>query len=210
MSAERVAEPPVPFNAADSVVLAGQGLYRVHNNTRTVTDFNPGSGPRTRFAFFGDPVVPVLYSATSEEAAVAESLLHDIPLSGGVLRSSEYRERVLSRFTVRRDMRLASLHGLGLRRLNVSNSEVVDIHGPGVYERTVAWAEAAHDAGFDGVEWMSSKCNNARAQVLFGDRISVDEVVPDPDYGRAFLLPEHFDWLVDMCAPLRVEVLPPI
>ncbi len=53
------------------------------------------------------------------------------------------------------------------------------------------------------------KCNNSRAQVLFGDRLLVADLRVDPPYGRAFLLPEHSDWLVDMCAPLRIEVLPP-
>jgi hypothetical protein len=184
-------------------------LYRVHSNKRQVTVFNPEMGQPTRFAFFGSPRVPVLYAAGAEEAAVAESLLHDVPLSGRPLPAREYRDNVLGRFELMRDLHLASLHGLGLRRLKIANTDVIDVHGVGVYEETVAWAAAAHSAGFDGLEWMSTKCNNSRAQVLFGDRVSTGDLRPDPSYGRAFLLSEHFNWLVDMCAPLGIEVLPP-
>ncbi|HZJ04912.1 MAG TPA: RES domain-containing protein [Nocardioidaceae bacterium] len=182
---------------------------RVHSNTRHVTDSNPGIGKPTRFAFFGSPSIPVLYAAETEEAAVAESLLHDVPLSGRPLPARDYRDHVLGRFEVLRDLRLAMLHGLGLRRLNITNTDVIDVHGAGVYRETVAWAAAAHSAGSDGVEWMSTKCNNSPAQVLFGDRVLATDLLLDPAYGRVFLLPEHFNWLVDMCVPLRIEVLPP-
>ncbi|WP_179577397.1 RES domain-containing protein [Leifsonia psychrotolerans] len=57
----------------------GHELYRVHSRQRAGNAFNPGSGKPTRFAFFGDPTVPVLYAADTEAAAVCESLLHDLP-----------------------------------------------------------------------------------------------------------------------------------
>jgi hypothetical protein len=53
----------------------GHRLYRVFTNTRPPTEFNPGIGAATRFGFFGKPVVPIMYAADTEEAAVAESLL---------------------------------------------------------------------------------------------------------------------------------------
>lgn len=209
VSTGRVPAPPDPFDAAEAVLPVGKVLYRVHSNTRHVTDFNPGIGKSTRFAFFGSPSVPVLYAAETQEAAVAESLLHDVPISGRPLPAMDYQNHVLGRFEVLRDLRLASLHGLGLRRLNITDTDVIDVHGVGVYEETAAWAAAAHSAGYDGAEWMSTRCNNSRAQVLFGDRVLATELRVDPSYGRVFLLPEHFNWLVDMCAPLRIEVLPP-
>lgn len=201
--------PPKPFNAADADIKAGDLLYRVHGNRRAVSDFNPGGGNPTRFAFFGAPPVPVLYTATTEEAAVAESLLHDVPLAGGVMSYDGYADRLMGRVEVTRDLRLASLHGLGLRRLNIVDTDVIDVHGPGVYAQTLAWAEAAHVAGFDGLEWMSSRCNDSRAQIFFGDRVLGGDLVQDPAFARVFATSAGFDWLVDMCAPLRVDVMPP-
>ncbi|MFC5009066.1 RES domain-containing protein [Nocardioides plantarum] len=204
-----VADPPDPFDAEPVVLDEGTLLYRTHGEGRRVTEFNPGIGAPTRFAFFGDPPVPVLYAAETEEAAVAETLLHDVPLGGGILSFDDYRKRIMGRFAVRRTLRLARLHGLGLRRLEVDNTDVIDVHGPGVYERTVAWAEAAHDAGFDGVEWMSTRCNSDRAQVFFGDRVDADDLAQDVTFARVFGIESGFNWLVDICAPLRVDVMPP-
>lgn len=200
--------PPDPFTPAVSVLRAGTRLYRVHDNAFTVAQFNPGVGGPSRFAFFGDPVVPVLYTAMSEEAAVAETLLRDVPATGGVLSHGDYARRVMGRLTVQRDLRLAALHGLGLRRLGVTDTDVVDVHGPGVYAQTVHWARAAHAAGYDGLEWMSSRCNNTQAQVIFGDRAG-DALAQDPTFGRVLAVGTDFDWLVDLCAPLRVDVMPP-
>lgn len=50
--------------------------------------FDPGYEEPTRFAFFTDDsgtVVPVLYAAYSAEAAICETLVRDIPATGGVL-----------------------------------------------------------------------------------------------------------------------------
>ena len=75
-------EPPVPFDPATATVAAGHLLYRVLSATRTATDFNPGFGSPTRFGFFGTPVVPILYAADTEDAAIAETMLHDVPIEG--------------------------------------------------------------------------------------------------------------------------------
>jgi hypothetical protein len=206
-----VASPPDPFVPRVSVVEPGTLLYRVHSNGRPTTAFNPGVGEPTRFAFFGDPVVPALYAAETQEAALSETLLRNIPLEGGRLLFDDYRDNVMGRLEVTRQLRLASLHGPGLRQLGVENTAVIDVYGDPdyVYSRTVKWAEAAHRAGFDGLEWMSRRCNDSRAQVFFGDRFEPGDLVADPSFGRAFLSTEGFEWLVDICAPMHIEVMPP-
>lgn len=199
--------PPHPFNADTDRLAAGQRFYRLHSNTRTVDEFNPGFGSRTRFAFFGDPTVPVLYGADTEEAALAESLLHDVPASGGILPYAAFADKVMGKVEITRDLRLASLRGLGLRRLGVEAQHVTDT-GADDYPRTVAWAQAAHAAGFDGLAWTSRKCNDARAVVLFGDRCA-DAVRQDSSFGRIFQSGPGLDWLIETCSPLHVDVLPP-
>lgn len=182
-------------------------MYRVFTNTRKITEFNPGGPPATqRFSFFGDPPVPVLYAASSDEAAICESLLHDIPSRGGVLLPMRYRNKVMGLTRPLRDLRLARFMGTGLRRLGVSQRELTDTP-MSHYPRTNRWARAAHDAGFDGIVWMSKKCNDSEAYVLFGDRVASSDLEIDPSFARVFLSGSGFDWLVDFCTPLKVEVL---
>lgn len=151
--------------------------------------------------------MPVLYAADTAQAALAESLLHDIPVSGGYLTWDDYSQVVMGRLRLTRDLRLACLRGLGLRKLGVQASQVTDTDAT-EYPRTVAWAQSAHDAGYDGVAWTSRLCNDSRAVVLFGDR-AADAVDLDPTFGRYFDAGPGLDWLIITCAPLRVDVLPP-
>lgn len=202
-----VPDPPEPFDAATEQLYLGQRLYRVHSNTRTVAEFNPGVGSRSRFGFFGVPIVPLLYAADTPKAAVAESLLHDVPSAGGTLTYASYADKVLGLVEVTRPIQLASLRGLGLRRLKVETHQVTDTAARW-YSRTVRWAQAAHEADFDGLAWTSSKSNDTRAVVLFADRCA-GAVAQDRSFARIFQSGPGLDWLIATCGPLHVDVLPP-
>ncbi|WP_158086640.1 RES family NAD+ phosphorylase [Mycobacterium scrofulaceum] len=197
--------PPEPFDPAIATLPAGHRLYRVLSATRTATDFNPGIGSRTRFGFFGDPVVPIMYAADTEDAAIAETLLHDIPVDGGLLPYDQYADKVLVRLRVTRAARLGVLHGTGLRRLKVTAADLTASPASS-YASTVRWAEAAHGAGLDGLVWMSRQCNDAKAYVFFGDRCE-KAFAQDPSHARIFASPADQIWLIDRCAPLHVDVL---
>jgi hypothetical protein len=199
--------PPKHFNPKIATLDVGTQLYRVFTAAegRTATTFNPGYGAPTRFAFFGTPVVPVLYAAATEEAAVAETLLHDIPVSGGILPYDKYARTVMARLEVARPVRVGILHGLGLRKLKVT-AEALTASGAETYPETVKWAQAAHDAEFDGLVWMSRLCNDAKAYVFFGDRCD-DAFIQDSTFGRLFATGADQLWLIDLCAPLHVDVL---
>jgi RES domain len=199
--------PPKPFNPQTATLDVGTQLYRVFiaAEGRTATTFNPGFGAPTRFAFFGTPVIPVLYAAATEEAAVAETLLHDIPVSGGILPYDKYARTVMARLQVARPVRVGILHGLGLRQLKVTAADLT-ASGAETYPETVNWAQAAHDAEFDGLVWMSRLCNDARAYVFFGDRCD-DAFIQDSTFGRLFATGADQLWLIDLCAPLHVDVL---
>lgn len=197
--------PPSPFDPATVTLPEGDLLYRVLTATRTATKFNPGKGAPTRFAFFGDPVVPVMYAAETEVAAVAETLLHDVPVDGGVLPYDKYSHKALVRLAVTRDLRLGVLHGLGLRRLKVSADEVTSSPAS-TYPDTVRWAEAAHAIGVDGMAWMSRLCNDTKAYAFFGDRCA-DAFAQDTSHARIFASPADQMWLIERCAPLHVDVL---
>lgn len=203
----RVPSPPDPFDCEVAELAPGDLLYRVGSITRGIGEFNPGRGPATRFGFFGDPPVPLLYAAGTPQGALAESLLHDVPVSGGLLLPSAYQRVVMGRLRITAPLRLARLRGLGLRRLGVEARQLTDTPAS-AYPRTVAWAEAAHRAGLDGLEWTARLCDDTPAVVLFGDR-AADAVELDTTFGRYFSSGPGLDWLIDTCAVLRVEVLPP-
>ncbi|MCH9700304.1 MAG: RES family NAD+ phosphorylase [Actinomycetia bacterium] len=202
-----IGSPLTPFAPRTAVLQPGTPLYRVFTATegRGATTFNPGVGAPTRFAFFGDPPVPVLYAAATDEAAVAETLLHDIPATGGVLPYDRYARTVMARLTVTRPITVAVLHGLGLRTLRVTAAELT-AGDASTYPNTVRWAAAAHQAGLEGLVWMSRLCNDAAAYVLFGDRCA-DAVVQDVTFARLFATGADQLWLIDLCAPLHVDVL---
>ena len=197
--------PPLPFDPATATLPADHLLYRVLSATRTATDFNPGFGAPTRFGFFGNPVVPIMYAAETEDAAIAETLLHDIPAEGGLLPYDQYATKVLVRLEVIQRLRVAVVHGTGLRRLKVTAADLTSSPAS-TYASTVRWAEAAHDVGLDGLVWMSRQCNDTKAYVFFGDRCA-HAFVQDPTHARIFASPADQIWLIDRCAPLHVDVL---
>lgn len=200
-----MSRPPAPFDPATATLSAGQLIYRVLSATRTATDFNPGIGARTRFGFFGDPVVPIMYAAETEGAAIAETFLHDIPPDGGVLPYDQYARNVLVRLEVTRQLSVAVLHGMGLRRLKV-NADDLTTSPASTYASTVHWAAAAHAVELDGLVWMSRKCNDTKMYVFFGDNCN-DAFLQDPSYARIFASPADQLWLIDFCAPLHIDVL---
>lgn len=200
-----VKAPPTPFTPAIETLPAGRLLYRVFTAVRTPTEFNPGVGSPTRFGFFGQPVVPIMYAADTEEAAVAETLLHDIPADGGVLPYDKYSPKALALLKVTRELRLAVLHGMGLRRLKVSPDDVTS-SAASTYPDTVHWAEAAHAIGVDGMVWMSRLCNDSKAYVFFGDKCA-DAFAQDFSHARIFASAADQMWLIGLCAPLHVDVL---
>lgn len=200
--------PPVPFDPAIAELPAGSRLYRAFSAApdRRVTTFNPGYGGPHRFSFFGDPPVPVLYAAQTETAAICESLLHDIPLAGGRLIPEQYERSVAGPLETTRELRLAVFHGLGLRRLGVEPNQLTSSPAR-TYRATVAWARAAHAAGLDGAVWMSARLNTDCAYVFFGDRVHENDLHVVASYGRVFTTGPDRDWLVDLCAFLKVDLL---
>ncbi len=150
-------------------------------------------------------MVPTLYAAESEVAAVCETLLHDIPATGGVLLPDQYLSMVLSRLTTKKDLVLASFMGTGLRALGVEAEELTASEAA-YYGETVKWAKAAHEAEYDGIVWMSHRCNTDHAYIFFGDRVASDDLRIETSGARAFALEPDLAWLTDLCGPLRIEV----
>ncbi len=163
-------------------------FHRVFDTRWAPSAFHPGTTPpevKTRFAFFSGPdgkTVGVAYGAESVEAAICETVFHDVPLRAAPRQVSLSRLSPLALVALRptRDLSLIELFGSGLTRLGV-RADHLTATGPNVYARTVEWGRALHTAapGADGLVWMSCRYNVAKALVLFADRVSSPNLAVD-------------------------------
>ena len=123
---------------------AGRPLVRLHPLDRDATAFSTGGGVTGRFHFFhrADGLsVPALYAAENNDAAIAETLFRDVPLSGllKVVPRTRLAGLALSTIEPARDLTLVELLGNGLRRLELSPEQLTS-SAPADYPNTVAWA----------------------------------------------------------------------
>lgn len=200
--------PPDPFDPQILTIKKGAQFYRVHPGQYGATQFNPGPVGGGRFHFFGVPTVPALYMAATPEAAVAETLLHELPVgTPSRLGRDEYEDMLLSTIRLKRSLRVAVFHGFGLRRLGVTANQLTDTPASR-YRKTRPWAAAAHQVGLDGAVWMSRQLNTDQSFVLFGDRVT-DADLEEVRAGRLALgAGPGRDWLVQICAPLHIDIAP--
>ena len=165
------ASPPVPpppprLEPPNLVELEeGELLHRVHSPQFHGNAFNPCQGGPSRFAPIQDAqgeCVPTLYAADSVEAAIYETILHDVPLAAS--RKSAPRHAVEDRrhssLVVRRTLRLASLRAPDLMKWGLTPATLIGTM-PTQYQRTARWAKAIHDqfAEVDGLVWTSNLCD---------------------------------------------------
>ena len=123
--------------------------------------------------------IPTLYAANTEEAAIYETLFHDIPLDAPEksIPRSVVESRNHSILQLRRDLRLARLHAPDLRQWHISREQLIGSL-PTQYENTVQWARVIH-AQFhdvDGLVWTSNLCDPDKAYMLFGDRVLESDI----------------------------------
>jgi hypothetical protein len=160
-------------------------LKRVFTASYGPVGFNPSaSAGRFRPIFSGPPnnrvPIPTLYAAVDTETAIAEGLLRGV--DGGGARRRLFRIEVdglaLSGVAAARELRLARLHGVGLTRLKLLRTELIDSEQE-AYAWTARWAQALHDqvAEADGLVWTSRQNDSARAMILWGDRVGPGELV---------------------------------
>ena len=167
---------------------AGEPIHRCFDVAWGSRDLYPADDQRRgRFSplvpLEADGALPVLYGAGDEIGALSETVFHDVPVRGTKQVSYRYlRHRLLVPLASQRDLALVDLTSHGLSRLGLAHSELIE-SGSRFYPATAEWARAlhAHPAEVDGLVWISRQSNTSRALVLFGDRVSVDDLVVVPD-----------------------------
>lgn len=123
------------------------------------------------------------------EAAIHETIFHDIPAGAGRATVPEtlIRGRAHGRLEILRDLRLASLRAPDLRRWRIRRDEPIGAP-PGLYPETARWAAAIHRScpDVEGLVWTANRCDPESAWLSFGDRVApVDFRVVAVRDGRA-------------------------
>ena len=173
--------PPSPFPAFNTRILpAGTTLVRLHDPGFQGDEPNPCRGGPTRFAPIFRPdgtCVPTLYAAGTFEAAVFETIFHDVPPTAATkfVPLGKATSRTVSRLELQVDLLLGGLNEPDLNRLGLTRADLIDTF-PTAYTATARWAEAIHraDSAVAGLVWTSRRCDPDAAYVLFGDRLPAD------------------------------------
>ena len=182
-SAARLKQLPRPLPTL--ALPRGTLLYRVHDRGEPCDEFVTPGGEADDVHRGGrfDPLpredVPVLYVASSADAAIAEVFAH-VDARGVVRAQAEDRhERALSALRLRRRLVLVAFRGLDLHRFPLRNAQLTE-SGKQDYPCTRGWAQAFRDRAphAQGIAWTSRLDNGAYCCVLWGDRVGAKDVEP--------------------------------
>lgn len=184
MSINEVPPPPNPFPKTihTTLVPAGTELHRIYSIDYDGNAFNPNGKKLNRFSpiMHRGAVVPVLYAASTREAAIYETLFHDAHVKGArtkTLRAKVFEKKRYGSWLTQRELTLATLHAPDLAKFGLTMDQLTATNSM-YYVQTARWAEAIHTnhAAVDGLEWTSYRASPARAFVLFGDRVKSAEL----------------------------------
>ena len=192
--------------------LAPPLLWRVYPRRYGVDGFNGTRLGNARFSPVegGGAIVPTLYAGSTLDVALMETVWHDAPTpSNGfhlVLKEATEPRRVGS-LKPSAALHLVDLTAVGLRRLGLSRSDVID-SGQANHQITrqlSAWLyENKPDA--QGICWISRQNDEGRAMVLFEPRLgSVKLAVDNED--EIFTDGPHLDVLLTLAERMGASVI---
>jgi hypothetical protein len=179
-SADRVPRPPADLDPLIECWTAGRVIVRCHPPSYHEREFNPTTDlARFRPLVHAESIVPTLYGADDLPGALSESVFHDVPVRGPNRRipRSRLNRWAWCEVAPTRELRLVSLHGTGLKRVQVTHAELIECPAAH-YAETVQWADALYDvaAAPDGLCWRSRQHNDSLALMLFGTRVAEDDL----------------------------------
>jgi hypothetical protein len=206
--------PPAALHITPWTLPAKQVLHRVHQDLYNADQFNPGLKGNARFSPISDAKgdsISTLYAAATFDAAAMESVFHDVSHAPGF---KHYNKRKLegqlhSEVKVVRELKLADLSSVALRKLGVQRKQLIDTEKD-QYPTTRRWAEAIHAQHPDiqGLSWISRQDDSARAVMLFGDRMPKGSLQQVGD-SRSLLKDEQtYGKLLNLADRIGVDIVP--
>lgn len=202
---------PPPTNPPKVVTLKPRTIWRVHAAQYRPAQFHPGGNGDARFSPIYRPdktPIPTIYGASTFAGAIMETIFHDVPTppAGYILDIEKLREAeiVVSRIRAKRTLPLVDLSTKGLKRMGLRRADLIDTP-VNLYPGTRAWAEWLHQQSrTKGLLWTSRQDDEAKALILFGDRIAESafrvEVDREPVYEN-----QHLDELLDIAEHIGIE-----
>jgi RES domain len=187
-----------------------QAIWRVHPAPYRPAQFRSGPDGDARFSPIRSSdgrAIPTWYGARTLSCAMMETVLHDVPappdeyiLDVERLREADIR---VSRVRCRRALTMVDLSSKGLKRIGLQRRDLIDTP-VGDYPRTREWAVRLHaETSAHGLLWISRQDDEAKALVLFGDRITESafgiEIDREPLYEG-----KHLDALLTLAEHLGI------
>lgn len=157
-------KPALPKRLPVRTVRAGTHWRRIHTQGRNALWFGPRSGhlPLHRF---DDPAgqFRVCYLGTNFEVCFAETFLRNPPVR--LLALDDLSARNIATVELRRDLRLAPVHGSNLARLGAT----AELASGGDYEISQLWSRALweHDDQPDGILYRSRHDDSSFCVALY-------------------------------------------
>ena len=192
---------------------AGRAIHRIHDKKYASTQFNASGLGNTRFspiAGAARKTVSTLYGGSTFDCAAMETVFHDIPHAPGFKtfdkdKLSDKRASVVSPV---RDLQLVDLSSKALRKLGISRLQLIDSDAAD-YPNTRPWAAALHAQcpKADGLVWVSRQDDEARAMILFGDRVDkgdLAEMSPPTDIAGDPIL---YEQLLELAQRIGVNIV---
>ena len=157
-------------------------IHRVHHQQFAADAFNPGVKGNARFSPIRDSAgrpIPTLYGGTSMACAAMETVFHDVPFAPGLKTydRSKLESQRYAVFEAQRDLLLADLSNVPLRKLGIGRSQLIDTEADH-YPYTRTWATAIHEQclDLDGLCWVSRQHDREIAVMLFGDCVDPKDI----------------------------------
>lgn len=179
---------PVP-DAGEALLLRfvtiepGRQFHRIHAGNYTATAFNGTANGNARFSpirNLAGEIIPTIYGADSLEGAAMETIFRDIGFlaTDRFIDMSKFNGHQHSLLTVEKPLKMVDLNSKALAALRLTRRDLIDTDGSR-YGYTQKWAEAIHAIAPDaqGMIWVSRQDDEAKAFVLFGDRVEPDTLV---------------------------------
>lgn len=201
-----------PLNITLETLEAGTALHRVHKEEYAADQFNPGVRGNARFSPIKDEkgdAVPTMYAGETVDCALMETIFHDVPHTPGLktLGKRKLNGQVHSILTVQKDICVASLTSIPLRRMGIRKSDLIETEKDRYPEtREVAESIRNQHPDVQGLVWVSKQDDKALAYVLFGDRISKG-VITQSSSGADLLEAPTFNQVLDLADRLDVLII---
>mgnify|MGYP000425994177 CR=1 FL=1 len=156
---------------------AGREIHRVHDKKYASTRFNASGLGNTRFSPIADAArktIPTIYGGSTFDCAAMETVFHDVPHAPGfkTFDKDKLIDKRASVISPARDLQLVDLSSKALRKLGISRLQLIDSDAAD-YPNTRPWAATLHAQcpKADGLVWVSRQDDEARALMLFGERV---------------------------------------